>query len=333
MEAEQPKIYHHHTPRQYLLAWADADERIAWLGYGKVSRSGLTVVGGENDFYRLKELTVPDVDCLKLFIDGLREHGRDGHKHFLQMYLLPTRLKALLEQRIAEQQQRVAERGASEDDIGDAAMAQARHLLAVAIANFNEDYHASIERRFWPFLELIKQRDFSFYEDSKRAIDFIHGLFVQYFRTKAVKERTLQKENVLFDDMERVWDVLSHIMAIEAGGSFFVDRRNFQIVVLDNDTEVPFITSDQPIINMQTDGKNFDVPEKMELYYPLSPTQAMLYLEKSTPTGKFNNQVSIDDAHRYNQMMLDHSSLRVFSNSEEYLTFLKECAGVKKQSH
>jgi hypothetical protein len=143
METEQPKIYHHHTPRQYLLAWADADERIAWLGYGKVSRSGLTVVGGENDFYRLKKLTVPDVDCLKLFIDGLREHGRDGHKRFLQMYLLPTRLKALLEQRIAEQQQRVAEQGASEDDMGDAAIAQATHMLAVAIANFNEDYHAS----------------------------------------------------------------------------------------------------------------------------------------------------------------------------------------------
>jgi hypothetical protein len=332
MDTEQPKIYHHHTPRQYLLAWADADERIAWLGYGKVSRSGLTVVGGENDFYRLKELTVPDVDCLKLFIDGLREHGRDGHKHFLEMYLLPTRLKALLEQRIAEQQQQVAERGPSEDDLGDAAISQAKQMLEVAIANFNEDYHASIERRFWPFLQLIKQRDFSFYEAPKRAIDFIHGLFVQYYRTKAVKERALQKENVLFDDMQRVWDVLSHILAIEVGASFFVDRKNFQILVLDNDTQVPFITSDQPILNMLTDGKSFDVPEKMELYYPLSPTQAMLYLEKSTPAGKFNNPVSIDDAHRYNQMMLDHSGLRVFSNSEEYLTFLKKCAEGNQRS-
>jgi hypothetical protein len=58
----------------------------------------------------------------------------------------------------------------------------------------------------------------------------------------------------------------------------------------------------------------------------------MLYLEKSTPTGKFTNPVSVDDAHRYNRMMLNHSSLRVFSNSEEYLTFLHECAGIKKQS-
>jgi hypothetical protein len=329
METEQPKIYHHHTPRQYLLAWADPDERIAWLGYGKVRRSRLTVVGGENDFYRLKELTVPDVDCLKLLIDGLQEHRRDGHKCFLQMYLLPTRLKALLEQRIEEQQQHIADRGASKDDMGDAAIARARHELGVAIANFNENYHASIERRFWPFLELIKQRDFSFYEDSHRAIDFIRGLFVQYFRTKAVKERVLQKEIVLFEDMERVWDVLSHIMAIEAGRSFFVDRRNFQIVVLDNDTQVPFITSDQPIINMLTGGKSFDVPERVELYYPLSPTQAMLYLEKSTPTGKFNNPVSIDDAHRYNQMMLRHSGLQVFSNSEEYLKLLKDSRRVR----
>jgi hypothetical protein len=55
----------------------------------------------------------------------------------------------------------------------------------------------------------------------------------------------------------------------------------------------------------------------------------MLYLENSTPTGQFHNPVSIDDAHRYNQMMLDHSSLRVFSNSEEYLKFLKACTRVK----
>jgi hypothetical protein len=53
------------------------------------------------------------------------------------MYLPPVRLKALLEQRIAEEQQRIAERGASEDDMGDAAIAQARHMLEATIPNFN----------------------------------------------------------------------------------------------------------------------------------------------------------------------------------------------------
>jgi len=313
VETEQAKIYHHHTPRQYLLPWADADERIAWYGYGKVSRSGLTVVGGENDFYKLKELTVQDIDCLKLFIDGLRETGRDGHKRFLKMYTLPTRLKRHLE-----------ERGIQDPE----AMKQ----VEVAIANLNENYHAAIEKNFWPYLESIKNRDFSFYEDPQKASGFFHGLYVQYLRTKAVRERACQKESVLFDDMERVWDVMSHILAVEAGASFFSSRREFQLLVLDNNTQVPFITSDQPIINRLTPGGGWEVPEKMELYYPLSPTQAMLYLEKATCIEGISANVSIDEAHQYNMMMLDHSAFRVFSNSEEYLGFLKQCADLKRSS-
>jgi hypothetical protein len=320
VETEQPKIYHHHTPRQYLLPWADADERIAWLGYGKIQRSGLTVVGGENDFYKLKELTIPDIDCLKVLIDGLPvEAGRENHRRFLEMYVLPTQLKARFEQRVAE----------NGEVMDEAHVAENRHMLEVAISNLNENYHAAIERSFWPYLELIKRRDFSWYEDAPQAREFFHAIFVQYFRTKAVKERVCQKGNVLFDDMERVWDVLSYILAVEAGRSFFCSRRDFQIVVLDNDTQVPFITSDQPIINRLTEGGGWDVPDKMELYYPLSPTKAMLFLEKSTPTAGINQNVSIDDAHRYNMMMLDHSGLRVFSNSEEYLKFLKQCIDAK----
>jgi hypothetical protein len=304
VETEQAKIYQHHTPRQYLLPWADSDERVAWHGYGKVMRSGLTVVGGEDNFYKLKELTVPDIDCMKLFIDGLQEAGRKGHKRFLKMYVMPTRLKRHLENR---------------GDYGPDAM----KLVDVVRSNLMENYHASIERRFWPYLDMIKACDFSFIEDVQKAIEFFHGFSVQYMRTKAIKERALQKTNVLFDDVERVWDVLSYITAVETGRSFFMDRRNFQILVLDNDTQVPFITSDQPIINIRSDAKSFSPPEKIELYYPLSPTQAMLYLENATPIAGISRSVSIDEAHRYNMMMLDHCAFRVFSNSEEYLRLLK----------
>lgn len=300
---EQAKVYHHHTPRQYLLPWADPDERIAWQGYGKVLRSGLTVVGGEDHFYRLKELTTPDIDCMNLFIDGLQEIGRDGHKRFLQMYVLPTQLKRFL-----------AERG----EINPEAMKQ----VDVVRANMIENYHASIERNFWPYLDLIKARDFRFLDGDSRAMEFFHGLSIQYMRTKTMKERALKKQNVLFDDVERVWDVLSHIMAVEMGRSFFMDRRNFHIIVLDNDTQVPFITSDQPIINIRSDAKSFQPPEKMELYYPLSPTQAMLYLENATPIAGISQAVSIDEAHLYNKMMIEHRAFRVFSDSEEYLELL-----------
>jgi len=48
----------------------------------------------------------------------------------------------------------------------------------------------------------------------------------------------------------------------------------------------------------------------------------MLYLENATPTAGIRQSVSIDEAHRYNTMMLDHRAFRVFSNSEEYLSLL-----------
>ena len=50
MIVENAKVYRHHTPRYYLLPWADAAGRIAWLGYGKLLRSKLTMVGGVKDF-------------------------------------------------------------------------------------------------------------------------------------------------------------------------------------------------------------------------------------------------------------------------------------------
>jgi len=170
METEQAKIYHHHTPRRYLLPWADADERIAWYGYGKVDRSVLTVVGGENNFYKLKELTVQDIDCLKLFIDGLREIGRDGHRRFLEMYTLPTRLKKHLEESCIQNPDAIKQ-------------------LEVVNSNLIENEHAAIENDFWPYLEAIKNRDFSFYEDPPKVFGFFRGLYVQYFRTKAVTAR------------------------------------------------------------------------------------------------------------------------------------------------
>jgi hypothetical protein len=42
METADEKIYHH-TQRFYLLPWADANERMMSLGYGRVERSALTV--------------------------------------------------------------------------------------------------------------------------------------------------------------------------------------------------------------------------------------------------------------------------------------------------
>jgi hypothetical protein len=275
-----------------------------WLGYGKILRSKLTVVGGENDFYALRELTDRDIFYMREFIKGLPEPGRKGHNQLLDWMAMPPAVKSQLE-RIGNTDQ------------------EAMRVVETAISNLNENFHMSIENRFRPYLTAMLAGDTSFYDDFQSAMEFLYCLSVQILRTKAVKDRAIEHVRGLFEDIERVWPIISHMLAATMGGSFFADRRHFKIVLIDNDTQVPFITSDQQIINMLSPGGTFDVPERVELYYPLSPTKAMLYLEKSNPAHKDNRSLSIDEAHRYNCLIADHAGQQIFSNSEEYLKVIQ----------
>jgi hypothetical protein len=90
--------------------------------------------------------------------------------------------------------------------------------------------------------------------------------------------------------------------------------------VLDNKTDAPFITADQPIINL--DGTFSDEPpEKQEFYYPLSPTKAMLLVEETSEWHM--TQVTSLSVNRFNALMLRSAYEQVFSNSEEYLNSIK----------
>ena len=51
-------------------------------------------------------------------------------------------------------------------------------------------------------------------------------------------------------------------------------RDQYKIVLLDNATEIPFITGDQPIFNIHTTFHSGIAPERLERFYTLSPTRA-----------------------------------------------------------
>jgi len=90
--------------------------------------------------------------------------------------------------------------------------------------------------------------------------------------------------------------------------------------LLDNDTDTPFITADQPIINLEAThtGKP---PDRLEFFYPLSPRRAMLLLELLTRQNDF--PISAVSVNHYNMMMVQNSYEQVFSNSEEYLSSIR----------
>ncbi len=286
----------HYVPRFYLRAWAN-NEKIYCLQDNKVRNPNIRGVGAENYFYRLRELSLDDVNFLRqAIITGSPEGLKASHEELVHAFTLPYLAKRKLE----------AEGRATSE-----AMAE----IDRAIIELNEELHTSIEEDFQPHLAAMISGDLSFLEDAAQAAVFYKGLAVQYARTNHIKKTRSIMEPERLEMYLRIVNPLVHIVANNVGLSLYAERTRHKIVLLDNMTSVPFITADQPVINISTGPKDTTPPARFELYYPLSPTKAMLLLDPSNQLLRGKPSVPDTFVHLYNLRMAAHSYRQVFSNS------------------
>ncbi len=296
------KKLHHKVPRFYLKAW-DEQERDAehaqvfCLQNGVIQPRNLRNVAAENHFYRLRELSDSDVNFVrKVAIADSPESLKPYHEKLVLFLSLPHRVREKL---------------LTSGDATREGLAQLDGL----IAEMNEDIHTSIEESLKPFLESMLAGDSSFYADAPKAANFFRGIAAQYLRTDIVKKpRITWKEN-----FERVANVLVHIYAVNVGCHLYADRARYKIALLENHSEVPFVTADQPVINITSSPTETKPPEKFELYYPLSPTKAMLLVEPSSDHFPHNLSVSAMSVHVYNSHMAAHSYRQIYGSSRQVL--------------
>jgi hypothetical protein len=89
--------------------------------------------------------------------------------------------------------------------------------------------------------------------------------------------------------------------------------------MLHNTSNIPFITADQPIINLAANPKKYDPPSRFECYYPVSPSRALLLLEPQSQFQPPDLSVTDEDARKYNLTIAAHSKRQIFSNSQAEL--------------
>jgi hypothetical protein len=146
---------------------------------------------------------------------------------------------------------------------------------------------------------------------------------VQYVRTNGIKARILQGGQRFPDvNLEKIWNVLSHIFATNIGLSLYLERQNLRMVLLKNQTQKELITGDQPVINIRAKALDTNPPDDVELYYPVSPYQAIMItkrLEKSPLDKILMNDTDVD---KYNAMIASHSFEQIFAASKEALLVL-----------
>lgn len=250
--AEEKKRRQHHVWQHYLKAWA-IDDQIYCRSRGRIFQTGTKNVAVERDFYKLHNLHSSDISLIKLLvIDSANPTAKKNHVEFLARLTAPT----------------IFEGRSPEID----------ELIDIYRTNVLEDYHAHIEDSFIPILDSLLKKDTSFYSTDKGCITFLHFICTQHMRTKGIKIRIIDllRDRCGFD-LSRIWSIMSHMYSVNIGESLSLERKKRKLIVIENHTDITFITGDQPVTNLYSNG--LEPPASLSFYYPLAPRLALILCE------------------------------------------------------
>lgn len=290
--AQKPKRHHHHVWQNYLRPWT-VGGALYCLQNGRIFSTGTRTIAVEKDFYKLHQLTAEDVGLIKLLFGQGHPSSVKTHAHLLNSLIMPFQ--------IAEQLKKSPYREQIDAKVDDYA------------SNVLEDYHASIEASFIPVLESALKGDLSFYADDQQCIPFLNYLCTQYMRTRGIKERVL----ALSPFMERIWNIAIHMSATNIGASLYLERKRRTLIIVNNRTDVPFITGDQPAINLK--GTRPLPPDRLSIFYPIAPQAGLLMADVDEEPLFPAEGLTRNQAMTLNQMLFQGSYKQVFGRSEECL--------------
>ena len=305
IEKRLPKMkkrQQHHVWKSYLRAWAH-DEKIFCLQNGRIFESNIRGVAVERDFYKLSTLTKKDFEYINLLIGKSPNPVTRLHKDFLMLFSIFGWLKDNPPPHMASDP-------------------EFESLIDQQIINTEENFHSSIESNMMTILNAIRQRDISFYNDDEQCLKSLHFLSLQSFRTKGVRERVIEKSYPADFNIGNCWNILRHIFAMNVGSSLFLERKKRPLFLIENNTGVPFITGDQPVINLLGSPQSTEPPPLLALYYPVTPWLAVILDETKERCGYGDGVLSIDQVSKLNSKIHAASFAQVFGHSREVLASL-----------
>ena len=334
------KFNQHYVFQSYLKAWTD-DRNELWeykRGRQKIVHKGTTNTLSAYKTYELKDMNDDELKFFELFMDSLKisKSNKKLLWDHITAYLMPFRNKDminLLKTYISVPMEHPAynELKSTYDNL----------CLSIqeAIVNTDEDFFGDYEKDGKEWFARILNGDLNFYypelydveenHDYTERDEFITFVCIQYFRTLEMRGILIRNIQNMIDLSERIkgyefdrTNVRAEHILPQASWVFFnilstaFISRNAHLTVLKNNTTVPFITSDQPVINLKYEkNKN---PEEFVIYYPITPKVAITINDENRHFSKeIDSKSVIDD---YNHKMVDHFNTYLIGNSKEILS-------------
>ena len=296
------KHKHHYVNRFYLEPWTTDGKIACWLR-GKIVQPSLDGVANQRDFYEVPDLQPEDVTMIRrAVIDRASPGLRPIFEDLLDKYMSVGLAHRLL-----------VGRKDVPDRVQDAARADK--------ANLDENYHAAIEGDLLFPLREMREGRIDFFRDDEIVGPFFRAISLQYLRTKNMRVTISRRVGVPVAgaDMDRVWIPMVHMLAMNVGESFFRERRKLRLLLLESPPKTSFITGDQPVVNIVEDRDEMDIPKDLEVYYPVSPSRAMVMVHEWSPLTSGPPRLAASQVHAYNRRIVENYHEQFYGKSVEAL--------------
>lgn len=261
------KKRHHYVWASYLTRWGRGTKNVFYTTKtGRIAHDSVRGIVVDDFFYKITPLTHKQIEVIKGYSQLSPGHLQRHHVSYLNDFLKMQHAEAAYRKssiRIPEVE---------------------LHLHALK-CNLLENLHASHENMAIPVLSALAGEQLDVLLDKQHMIEFMAFFGHQISRTKTFRDcviRAQPRRNAteieMADAMAHAWWFLSYMFGMNIGFSLYSDRHNARHALLINETSVPFITSDQPVVNVHVCVSEtvFTAPEHSDLYYPISPRVAYI---------------------------------------------------------
>lgn len=270
--------------------------------------SNLMNIAQERDFYRLRDMNDADLALVQEMLIGPmnRPEMRELASYLLAVFDQARQIKQAYE------------------ELGIDASEELEALYLEA----EEQFHGTIEQGAVPLLDRLLHAKSFVIEDELEYQRFVHFVMTQYFRTRRMRENLRRGLGASFARIETSMGAIRHIMAMASSLTLVGTRDSMRPQLLINRSEIPLITGDQPAINTHAvyQDDNQAVAE-MELYYPISPSRAVLFSESNQFESR---EFGAEAAREFNRMMALSAEHQIFGAKMSDLEEWKAIVGASR---
>lgn len=314
----QAKIKHHYVWAKYLTRWSNTPNKVFYTtNTGKIVEDSVRGIAMEKDFYKVSRLTDWQIQVIKNFSQESPESLHKQHMNYLADFIKIQQLEDTFQHSRSKNKM----------------IAQSIHAMR---CNTLENLHSFHEKSVAKIIESLANKNIEILENDENIMFFLCFLGHQLTRTRAFKESSLRGlarrtpiEESYAQAMEGAWWFFSYMFGMNIGISMYLNRNSSQYAILVNDTDIPFITSDQPVINVHSCVSETELiaPQKADLYFPISPRIAFILCDEPRFASSLQT-VDPDLVQNLNYKIARRAMVHIIGNSKESIENFQKNIGL-----